>query len=166
MPTSTEVAHDKQRPFHILGVAQIAVGALDISPLRHLWIDLFGLSHVNSHRSETENVYEETLKIIGGDNSIEIDLMEPLDADVSPGVHQPALNHIGLWVDDLQSCYDWLQDQGMRFTPGGIREGALGHKVCFIHPKANDAYPLSGEGVLIELVQAPSDMIRTCPVVS
>jgi lactoylglutathione lyase len=36
----------------------------------------------------------------------------------------------------------------VQFTPGGIRKGAAGHDVCFIHPK-------SAEGVLIELVQAP-----------
>jgi lactoylglutathione lyase len=47
----------------------------------------------------------------------------------------------------------------MRFTPGGIRKGASGHDVCFIHPKGNEATPRSGEGVLIELVQAPSDVI-------
>ena len=47
----------------------------------------------------------------------------------------------------------------VRFTPGGIRKGAAGHDVCFIHPKGNDDTPRSGEGVLIELVQAPPDVI-------
>ena len=47
----------------------------------------------------------------------------------------------------------------MRFTPGGIRKGAAGHDVVFVHPKGNDELPLSGEGVLIELVQAPADVI-------
>ena len=54
---------------------------------------------------------------------------------------------------------DKLAKQGMRFTPGGIRKGASGFDVCFIHPKGNDAAPRSGEGVLIELVQAPRDRI-------
>ena len=31
--------------------------------------------------------------------------------------------------------------------------------MCFIHPKGDGATPLSGEGVLIELVQAPPDVI-------
>ena len=48
----------------------------------------------------------------------------------------------------------------MRFTPGGIRPGAAGHDICFIHPKGNDDFPLCGEGVLIELVQAPPDVIE------
>jgi lactoylglutathione lyase len=63
-------------------------------------------------------------------------------------------------VDDLATAVKWLEGQGMRFTPGGIRKGAAGFDVCFIHPKASDQFPLSGEGVLIELVQAPPDVIR------
>jgi lactoylglutathione lyase len=88
-----------------------------------------------------------------------VDLMQPLDAARKPAVHDPALNHIGLWVDDLAAAVAWLTAQGMRFTPGGIRTGAAGHEVCFIHPKANEATPLGGEGVLIELVQAPPEVI-------
>ena len=49
--------------------------------------------------------------------------------------------------------------QGVRFTPGGIRKGAAGYDVSFIHPKGNDEFPLGGEGVLIELVQAPPEVI-------
>lgn len=47
----------------------------------------------------------------------------------------------------------------MRFTPGGIRQGASGHDVAFIHPKGDVNNPLCGEGVLIELVQAPPDVV-------
>ncbi len=53
----------------------------------------------------------------------------------------------------------WLTEQGVRFTPGGIRAGAAGHDVCFIHPKGNDDAPIGGAGVLIELVQAPPEVI-------
>jgi lactoylglutathione lyase len=52
-----------------------------------------------------------------------------------------------------------LVRQGVRFAPGGIRPGAAGYDVTFIHPKGNEQFPLSGEGVLIELVQAPADII-------
>jgi len=62
-------------------------------------------------------------------------------------------------VDDLPAAYDWLQRQGVRFAPGGIRKGASGHDVCFIHPKGNDRFPVGGEGVLIELVQAPAEVV-------
>lgn len=74
-------------------------------------------------------------------------------------VHVPALHHIGLWVHPLPECVEWLTQQGMRFTPGGIRKGASGHDVAFIHPKGDNNSPLCGEGVLIELVQAPPDVV-------
>lgn len=75
-------------------------------------------------------------------------------------MHIPPLNHIGLWVDDLERAVEWMQKEGVRFTPGGIRKGAAGHNVTFIHPKGNEKTPISGNGVLVELVQAPSDVIE------
>jgi lactoylglutathione lyase len=139
------------RPFKVLGVQQIAVGGPSKAALRALWIDLLGVEPQSTYRSERENVDEDILTLAG----VEIDLMEPIDAARSPRVHEPRLNHIGLWIDDLAAAVAWLTAQGVRFTPGGIRKGAAGHDVCFIHPKGNDASPRSGEGVLIELVQAP-----------
>ena len=37
---------------------------------------------------------------------------------------------------------------------------ASGYNVTFIHPKGDEKTPLGGEGVLIELVQAPEDVIK------
>ncbi|MFT7623480.1 MAG: lactoylglutathione lyase [Myxococcota bacterium] len=147
------------RPFRILGIQQVAVGGPDKSALARLWVDTLGLERVGSFRSERENVDEDILRLGQGPHAVEVDIMQPIDPDGRPRVHQPALNHIGLWVDDLQTAVTWLQEQGVRFTPGGIRAGASGHDVCFIHPKGNEASPLGGEGVLIELVQAPADII-------
>ena len=64
-----------------------------------------------------------------------------------------------LWVDDLPAAVEWLTGRGVRFAPGGIRKGAAGYDVCFVHPKGNDEFPRGGEGVLIELVQAPPEVI-------
>ena len=147
------------RPFRILGVEQIAIGGLDLDALRHLWIDTLGVEKIGEFTSEAENVQEDILRIGAGPQAVEIDLMQPLDPDARPKPHEPALNHIGLWVDDLPAAVEWLIDRGMRFTPGGIRRGAGGHEIVFVHPKANDDFPLGGEGVLIELVQAPADVI-------
>ena len=132
------------RPFKVLGIQQIAIGGPSKSALRALWVDLFGIAPTGTFRSEKENVDEDILEVAG----VEIDLMQPIDPEKKPKVHEPRLNHIGLWVDDLAAAVQWLEGQGVHFTPGGIRKGAAGHDVCFIHPK-------SAEGVLIELVQAP-----------
>jgi hypothetical protein len=57
----------------------------------------------------------------------------------SPRVDTPPLNHIGLWVDDLEAAVKHLTESGVRFTPGGIRKGAAGHNVIFIHPKVRNS---------------------------
>ena len=147
------------RPFRILGLQQIAIGGPDRMKLRRLWVDLFGLGLEGDFTSERENVVEDIAVLGSGAHRVEVDLMQPLDPATKPRVDEPPLNHIGLWVDDLPKAVEWLTAQGMRFTPGGIRRGAAGHDIVFIHPKGNGDFPLSGEGVLIELVQAPPEVI-------
>ncbi|WP_373989522.1 VOC family protein [Duganella sp. BuS-21] len=147
------------RPFEILGLQQIAVGGASKEPLRRLWVDMLGLTPSGHFVSEKENVDEDILTLGSGPFQVEVDLMQPIDPTRSPRVDQPALNHIGLWVDDLVLAVEWLTAQGMRFAPGGIRKGAAGHDVSFLHPKANEQFPISGAGVLIELVQAPPEVI-------
>lgn len=147
------------RPFRILGLQQIAVGAEDKARLRCLWIDLLGLTVRGTFRSERENVDEDIAAAGAGPFAVEVDLMQPIDPNGKPRVNDPALNHVGLWVDDLAAAVEWLARQGVRFTPGGIRKGAAGFDVCFIHPKGNVESPVGGEGVLIELVQAPSEVV-------
>ena len=148
------------RPFKVLGLQQIAIGATDKSTLRHLWVDLFGLSVSGHFQSERENVDEDICSIGQGPLKVEVDLMQPLDIDKKPAVHTTPLNHVGLWIDDLPAAVNWLTLQGLRFAPGGIRKGAAGFDICFVHPKGNDEFPLSGQGVLIELVQAPTEVIK------
>ena len=147
------------RPFKVLGVQQVAIGGPDKLRLRTLWVDKFGLDLTGDFRSERENVDEDICAIGSGPFKVEVDLMQPIDPDKKPAVHTTPLNHVGLWIDDLRGAVAWLEANGVRMAPGGIRAGAAGHDICFIHPKANDAFPIAGAGVLIELVQAPADVI-------
>src|SRR5882672_5336257 len=149
-----------ERRFRILGLQQVAVGATDKERLRTLWVDLLGLALAGTYRNDRENVDEDIATVGKGVARVEVDLMQPIDPSKRPAVHEPALNHIGLWVDDLKAAVEWLGAKGVRFTPGGIRAGASGYDVCFIHPKGNDEFPLSAEGTLIELVQAPTETIQ------
>ena len=147
------------RPFRILGIQQIAIGGPDKARLRRLWVDALGLTVTGSYRSESENVDEDIAVVGSGPSQVEVDLMQPIDSEKRPRVHEPPLNHVGLWVDDLRAAVAWLEARGARFTPGGIRRGAAGHDVCFLHPRPDADHPLSGEGVLIELVQAPPTLL-------
>jgi lactoylglutathione lyase len=148
----------QERPFRILGIQQIAIGSADKERLRRLWVETLGLQLAGDYRSECENVDEDIATLGAGPFRVEVDLMQPLDPDRKPAVHQPPLNHVGLWVDDLPAAVAWLREHGVRFAPGGIRKGASGFDICFIHPKGDDEAPIGGEGVLIELVQAPAEV--------
>jgi lactoylglutathione lyase len=125
-----------------------------------LWVETLGLTLTGNYQSAGENVDEDIASLGNGAFKVEVDLMQPLDPDKRPRVHEPALNHIGLWIDDLASAVGWLENNGVRFTPGGIRKGASGYDVCFIHPKGNEESPIGGQGVLIELVQAPPEVVE------
>ena len=153
-------ANMSQRPFKVLGIQQIAIGALHKERLRTLWVDMLGLEIIGNFVSERENVDEDICAIGSGPLKVEVDLMQPLDPLRKPAVHSTALNHAGLWIDDLPAAVQWLTAQGVRFAPGGIRKGAAGYDICFLHPKASNEFPIAGEGVLIELVQAPAEVIR------
>lgn len=148
------------RPFKVLGIQQVAIGGESKEKLSKFWVEVMGLTKVSDYRSEKENVDEDILSMGNGPFKVEIDLMQPIDPNKSPKVHDPKLNHIGLWIDKLEDCVEYLTKQGVRFTPGGIRKGAAGYNVCFIHPKGNEEFPLCSEGVLVELVQAPDDVIK------
>ena len=147
------------RPFKILGVQQIAIGGPSKKKLRTLWVDMLGLEITGNFVSERENVDEDITAMGKGPFKVEVDLMQPLDPEKKPAVHTTPLNHIGLWVDNLAVAVEWLTNNGVRFAPGGIRKGAAGYDITFMHPKANDEFPIAGEGVLIELVQAPQEVI-------
>ena len=147
------------RPFQVLGIQQIAIGALDKQRLKTLWVDMLGLEVTGNFVSERENVDEDICAIGSGPFKVEVDLMQPIDPEKKPAVHTTPLNHVGLWIDDLAAAVQWLSAKGVRFAPGGIRKGAAGFDVCFLHPKSNEEFPVSGEGVLIELVQAPPEVV-------
>jgi len=148
------------RPFKVLGIQQIAIGGLDKRKLQTLWIDMLGLDLTGTYKSDRENVDEDICAMGVGPFKVEVDLMQPLDLDKKPAVHNTPLNHVGLWIDNLPVAVEWLSLQGVRFAPGGIRKGAAGFDICFIHPKGNEELPIGGEGVLIELVQAPEEVVK------
>ena len=147
------------RPFKVLGIQQIAIGGTDKQRMKTLWVDMLGLEQTGTFQSERENVDEDILAMGQGPYKVEVDIMQPMDIEKKPAVHTTPLNHIGLWIDDLPKAVEWLTAQGVRFAPGGIRKGAAGYDITFLHPKSNEQFPIAGEGVLIELVQAPPEVI-------
>ncbi|MGZ0229263.1 MAG: VOC family protein, partial [Acidimicrobiales bacterium] len=64
------------RPFRILGIQQVAVGAPAKDRLRHLWVDLFGLTATGTFVNTSENKDEESLGLGNGPTAVEFDIME------------------------------------------------------------------------------------------
>jgi lactoylglutathione lyase len=153
------MSDSSKRPFRVLGIQQVAIGGQDKQRLRTLWVDMLGLEVTGNFVSERENVDEDICAMGRGAMRVEVDLMQPLDPEKKPAVHTTPLNHIGLWIDNLPKAVEWLTAQGVRFAPGGIRKGAAGYDICFLHPKSSEEFPIAGEGVLVELVQAPPEVI-------
>ena len=147
------------RPFKVLGIQQVAIGGTDKQRMKTLWVDMLGLEQTGTFQSERENVDEDILAMGQGPYKVEVDIMQPMDIEKKPAVHTSPLNHIGLWIDDLPKAFECLTAQCVRFAPGGIRKGAAGYDITFLHPKSNEQFPIAGEGVLIELVQAPPEVI-------
>ena len=75
--------------------------------------------------------------------------MQPLDPEKKPQVQKLALNHFGLWIDNLPECVKYLEANGVTMAPGVILKGASGFDVAFVHPKSTG-------GILLELVQFPN----------
>ena len=149
-----------QRPFKVLGIQQIAIGGPSKDKLRTLWVDSSASTSRATFVSRARERRRGHLRAwAAGPFKVEVDLMQPLDPEKKPAVHTTPLNHVGLWIDDLPKAVEWLTDNGVRFAPGGIRKGAAGYDICFLHPKGSDEFPIGGEGVLIELVQAPPEVV-------
>lgn len=83
-----------------------------------------------------------------------IELVTPLDGQ-GPLVRAletrgPGLHHLAFRTDDIEGDVAKLKAKGYRFTSDAIGGGAHGTRVIFVHPKSTG-------GVLIELVEYPSD---------
>ena len=112
-----------------------------------------GLQKVHSFSSRSENIDQDVYKIGKGLlGTIDLDCMEPLDETKSPKVHNKALHHIGLWVDDLHNAVEYLNSVDVK-TLGKIRKNSGLYDNAFLDPK-------SAGGVLIELIQAPEEVIN------
>ena len=145
----------------MLGIQHVAIGASDKRRLTRLSVDLLGLTVLGGYTSVAENVDEDILAMGAGPRACEIDLMQPPDPDATS---RPPARHSTTSVSgstiSLRLTAGSAAAGGVRFAAGGIRKGAAGHNVCFIHPKGDESRRLGGEGVLIELVQAPREIVE------
>lgn len=86
-----------------------------------------------------------------------VELLEPTGPD-SPVArflerHGPGMHHLCVSVGDLDAALGRLAESGIEPIPPGVRDGAGGHRVAFLHPRDTG-------GVLLELSQAVDESGR------
>jgi lactoylglutathione lyase len=121
---------------------------------------MLGLEITGNFVSERENVDEDIVAMGKGPFKVEVDLMQPVDPEKKPAVHATPLNHVGLWIDDLPKAVEWLSPTACashRAESARVRPASTSLS-CI--RKANAEFPIAGEGVLIEMVQAPPEVIE------
>ena len=79
------------RPFRVLGIQQIALGAESKSSLLTLWVELLGLQVTGHFVSERENVDEDICTLGRGAHAVEVELMQPLVREHMEKVHALAV---------------------------------------------------------------------------
>ena len=119
-----------ERPFVVLGTQQVAIGAADKRRLTRLWVEIPGWRPRAATGPRRRTSMKTSCRSPRDDSMARSTWCSLWDADAKPRVNEPALNHIGPWVDDLAAAYDRLSAKGVRFAAGGIRKGTAGHDVC------------------------------------
>jgi lactoylglutathione lyase len=105
-----------ERPFRVLGVQQIAVGSTDKARLRHLWIDLLGLTPRGTYRSERENVDEDIAVCGAGAAEVEV-VYQFLEAPGEPVSATFTTTDVEALEDELGSVIARIREGEFRPTP-------------------------------------------------
>ncbi|MFH1438128.1 MAG: methylmalonyl-CoA epimerase [Pseudomonadota bacterium] len=130
----------------ILKINHIAIAVSDLDEAANHLGAAIGLTEV--HREEVAEQKVKTASFQVGESTLE--LVSPTDPASPVGKFIEAkgegIHHVALEVEDIASTLKTLKDRGVRLIDEEPRVGAGGHKIAFLHPKAN-------RGVLIELVE-------------
>jgi len=102
-----------------------------------------------------EELPEEGVRVVFfGSEGGRVELLEPLDPESPVGRflrrHGEGVHHVCLRVDDVEAALERAREQGAEPVAPGVREGAGGARVAFLHPSGTG-------GVLIELSERASE---------
>ena len=131
--------------FKIKKIDHVAVAVADVEETLKKYYSVLGLSP--SSREVVESQKTEATLLPVGDSSIE--LISPKGNAGLEGFlakRGPGLHHIAIEVEGIEAALAALDALGVPLIDKVPRNGARGHKVAFLHPKATG-------GVLVELVE-------------
>lgn len=135
-----------------LGIDHIGVAVPNLEDAVATYRDLLGFA-VEGGETLPERGLEVAFISTGAkQGTARIELIAPTrdDSEVSSFLHKrgSGVHHICVRVADIEAAVARLQSQGAQMASVGIRPGAHGSRVAFVHPKAC-------QGVLLELVEHP-----------
>ena len=133
----------------VMGLDHIGLAVRDPRERLPLWAEQLGLTLERTEVVPSEGVRTWFLRTGGTD----IELLEPTGEESPIARHLDrrgeGIHHLCLKVDDLEAVLARLAAAGIPALPPGIRPGARGARVAFLHPKTTG-------GILLELSQ-PSE---------
>lgn len=129
----------------VTGIDHIAIVVSDLEESLKFYTETLGLKVCHRETINNEGIHVAFIHV--GNSTIE--LMEPYDTNCSMAKrlkrYGQGFVHMCFATEDIKALKENFDDEEL-FIPGGIRHGAKGEKVMFLHPKDNS-------GVLTEFVQ-------------
>lgn len=130
----------------VIGLDHLGVAVKDPRERLTLWADLLGLPLEKVEDVASEGVRTWFLEV-GGSH---VELLEPLGENSPITKHLEkrgeGIAHMALRVDSIEAMLARLASKGIQPLPPGVRTGAGGAKVAFLHPKDTG-------GILLELCE-------------
>lgn len=128
-------------------ISHLGVAVADLEAAIRLYRDVFGLQPVHRWVSEQDRMEACSFSVDG----IEIELMQPLDADSPVGRfiarRGEGIHHVAFKVDDAGAALQRARDAGLESVDSEPRAGGDGSTlIAFLHPRSTG-------GVLVELEQ-------------
>ena len=134
-------------------IDHIGIATDGIDEAATFWRDALGLAV-----AETEEVAEQKVRVAMlplGESRIELLEGSSADSPISKFLAKrgPGIHHIAVKVDNIRAALADLKGHGRRLIDEEPRTGAGGCLVAFVHPS-------SAGGVLLELVEHPTETIE------
>jgi methylmalonyl-CoA/ethylmalonyl-CoA epimerase len=132
----------------ILGIDHIGLCASAIDASAQLWSSFTGLAI--AHRECVDVQKTEAAFVDLPDGGATVELVAPMDGNV--GLQKflekrgDGLHHLAFAVKDIRAALERLAAANVQLIDRAPRQGARGHLVAFLHPKAMN-------GTLVELVE-------------
>jgi len=129
-------------------IDHIAIAVFNLDEGSKRMENILGSKMIVREKVESEGIEAVIFKV----GTAKIELVCPLSEDsvVAKFLRKrgEGLHHIALAVDDMDEEVERLRSKQVTLVGEDPREGAMGRKVMFVHPK-------STPGVLLELVETP-----------